>query len=66
MGYTNKDMTFVNDKIQELFKIVNELENVFEGRKFTLDGSFVDEEYITENHALMMYSPFISDTLTTP
>jgi len=35
-------------------------------RKFTLDGSFVDEEYITENHALMMYSPFISDTLTTP
>ncbi|MFA5636711.1 MAG: VanW family protein [Anaerovoracaceae bacterium] len=35
-------------------------------RKLTSDGDPVDEEYITENHALMMYSPFLSDTLTTP
>lgn len=26
---------------------------------YTIEGEFIDEEYITENHALMMYSPFI-------
>jgi vancomycin resistance protein VanW len=29
-------------------------------KKFTLDGELVEEEYITENHALMMYVPFLS------
>lgn len=29
-------------------------------KRFTLEGDFVDEEYITENHALMMYPPFLS------
>lgn len=27
------------------------------------EGHFIDEEYITENHALMMYSPFLSDSI---
>lgn len=27
---------------------------------YASDGRFIDEEYITENHALMMYSPFLS------
>jgi len=29
-------------------------------KRFTLGGDFVDEEYVTENHALMMYPPFLS------
>lgn len=29
-------------------------------KRCTLEGDFVDEEYITENHALMMYSPLLS------
>lgn len=28
-------------------------------QRFTLNGDFLDEKYITENHALMMYSPFL-------
>ena len=28
-------------------------------QRFTLTGDFLDEKYITENHALMMYSPFL-------
>ncbi len=28
---------------------------------FDLDGRFVNEEFITENHAIMMYPPFLSD-----
>jgi vancomycin resistance protein VanW len=27
--------------------------------RYTMEGDFVDEEYITENHALMMYEPFL-------
>lgn len=28
-------------------------------RRYKIDGDFIDEEYITENHALMMYAPFL-------
>ncbi|HML37255.1 MAG TPA: VanW family protein [Bacillota bacterium] len=28
-------------------------------KRYTLDGKLADEEYITENHAIMMYSPFL-------
>ncbi len=31
-------------------------------QRFTAEGDYIDEEYITENHALMMYSPFLSQT----
>jgi Uncharacterized vancomycin resistance protein len=31
-------------------------------KRLTLDGEIIDEEYITENHALMMYSPFLADS----
>ncbi len=27
--------------------------------RYTTEGEYVDEEYITENHALMMYTPFL-------
>ena len=30
-------------------------------KRFSKDGVFLDEEYITENHALMMYSPFLTE-----
>lgn len=33
--------------------------NELHRRRFTPDGLLLDEEYITENHALMMYSPFL-------
>lgn len=28
-------------------------------RRYNFGGDFIDEEYITENHVLMMYSPFL-------
>ena len=33
--------------------------NVIARRVYDLDGELVDDEYITENHALMMYDPMI-------
>jgi vancomycin resistance protein VanW len=30
-------------------------------KRFLREGEYIDEEYVTENHALMMYSPFLSD-----
>lgn len=30
---------------------------------YNLDGELINEEYITENHALMMYSPFLEERL---
>lgn len=33
-------------------------------RRFSSEGNYIGEEYITENHALMMYSPFLSDGRT--
>jgi len=41
MSYHEKDMELVQIKIQELYSIVNELEDTFSGRKFTLDGHLV-------------------------
>lgn len=35
--------------------------NILYRKRFQMDGRFIDEEYITENHALMMYSPFLSE-----
>lgn len=31
-------------------------------RQYTIDGVLLNEEYITENHALMMYSPFLDSS----
>lgn len=31
-------------------------------KRYTIAGEFIDEEYITENHALMMYSPFLENS----
>ncbi|WP_303860565.1 VanW family protein [Alkalibaculum bacchi] len=28
-------------------------------KRYSITGEFIDEQYITENHALMMYSPFL-------
>ena len=33
--------------------------NVIHRKVFDLDKNMVDDEYITENHALMMYQPFL-------
>lgn len=34
-------------------------------RRYSLDGGLLDEKLITENHALMMYSPFLPDPART-
>lgn len=31
-------------------------------RRYSIDGILMDEEYITQNHALMMYSPFLESS----
>lgn len=31
-------------------------------KKYTIAGDFINEEYITENHAIMMYSPFLASS----
>lgn len=35
--------------------------NTIHRKTFNEQGNFVDDEYITENHAVMMYQPFLSD-----
>lgn len=32
-------------------------------KRYAMTGEFIDEEYITENHALMMYSPFLETSI---
>lgn len=36
--------------------------NILYRQHFSADGLLLDETYITENHALMMYSPFLPET----
>ena len=36
--------------------------NVLYRKKFDSAGTEIDDEYITENHALMMYPPFLADS----
>lgn len=35
--------------------------NVLYRQKFDSDGNLVEDEYLTENHAMMMYAPFLED-----
>lgn len=35
--------------------------NLLYRKRYTLDRRFIDEEYVVENHAIMMYAPFISE-----
>lgn len=39
--YDERKMTLIRDKVQEMIKIVSELETAFPGRHFTLDGHLV-------------------------
>ncbi len=41
ISYTTEKMERIKDKIQQLIQIVNELEDDFPGRHFTLDGHLV-------------------------
>jgi len=34
--------------------------NVIRRKKLTLDGQEIDDEFVVENHAIMMYNPFIT------
>jgi vancomycin resistance protein VanW len=38
--------------------------NALYRKVYDLDNIEIEEEFITENHALMMYSPFLSDTVS--
>ena len=33
--------------------------NLIHRRIYGLNGGFVDDEFVVENHAIMMYSPFL-------
>jgi vancomycin resistance protein VanW len=35
--------------------------NILYRKKYDLNGSVVDDEFVVENHAIMMYSPFLSE-----
>ena len=35
--------------------------NLIFRKKFGLDGRFIDDEFVTENHAIMMYSPLLTN-----
>ena len=35
--------------------------NIINRRVFNLEGQMIDDEYITENHAIMMYQPFLEE-----
>ena len=35
--------------------------NLLYRKKYDMDGTLLDDEYLVENHAIMMYSPFIAE-----
>ncbi|WP_170949417.1 hypothetical protein [Ureibacillus acetophenoni] len=35
--------------------------NKINRRVYNLNGEFLDDEFVTENHALMMYEPFLEN-----
>lgn len=35
--------------------------NLIFRKKFDLDGTLIDDEYVVENHAIMMYAPFLDN-----
>ena len=54
----NSKQTSLNEKIKELFEITNELESLYPGRKFTIDGhtiGSIGEVLVAEKYNL----PFI-------
>ena len=40
--------------------------NLLRRKVFDMVGEQIDDEFVAENHALMMYPPFLSDRPTTP
>lgn len=30
-------------------------------KKYDFEGNLIEDEYITENHAIMMYAPFLQE-----
>ncbi len=37
--------------------------NLIYRKKYNLDNELIDDEYITENHAIMMYQPFLTENI---
>ncbi len=35
--------------------------NLLRRKKYDMEGNLLDDEYVVENHAIMMYSPFIEE-----
>ena len=36
--------------------------NILRREVYDMDGNFIDDEYVTDNHAIMMYRPFLGDS----
>jgi len=37
--------------------------NLIFRRVFNIDGDLIDDQYVTENHAIMMYQPFLEGSI---
>ena len=37
--------------------------NLIFRRVFNIDGDLIDDQYVTENHAIMMYQPFLEGNI---
>lgn len=48
-------------KIQPEFWGVYTRHNILYRNKYDLEGNLIDDEYITENHAIMMYAPLLEE-----
>lgn len=40
--------------------------NLIHRKKYDIQGNFLEDEYVVENHAIMMYSPFITSKTALP
>lgn len=64
---TNKKSVYTYEVYEKEHKITHEYwggyvrHNLIFRKKYDLFGNLIDDEYITENHALMMYQPFLGE-----
>ena len=61
-GYSANDIEYAYEKIKDLLKIIGDLENTFEGRKFTLDGhslGSIGEVIAAYYYGLDLYPPSV-------
>ena len=61
-SYSANDIDYAYEKIKDLLKIISDLENTFEGRKFTLDGhslGSIGEVIAAYHYDIDLYPPSV-------